>query len=254
MGEIQKEGTALKIEKENVGDAFQEITKYGRDDLPKGGLNLERRPGHYKVYDGTQKTIELPVPRKKGGPGIWATLDARRTRRTYRPEPMDLKDLAQLLWAANGKTKEGREAVLRTAPSAGALYPIEVYVMVNDVDGLDGGIYHYDVPGHRLALLRDGDYSETAAHAALGQTMLAKCGAVIFLTAIIERTRWKYRQRAYRYIYLDAGHIGQNVCLAAGGLGLGACPIGAFYDDELNAVLGVDGTEETVVYAFTVGK
>ena len=89
---------------------------------------------------------------------------------------------------------------------------------------------------------------------ALGQASLAKSGAVIFLTAIIERTRWKYRQRAYRYIYLDAGHIGGNICLACESLGLGTCPIGAFYDDELNSILGVDGTEETVVYAFTVGR
>ncbi|MBI5190995.1 MAG: SagB/ThcOx family dehydrogenase [Nitrospirae bacterium] len=244
----------MKIEKENVGDAFQQVTKYDRDDMPRGGLDLEKRPGHYKVYEDPIMTIELGQPDRAGGAGLWDVLDARRTRRTYRPEPLALGELSQMLWAANGKTKEGREAVLRTAPSAGALYPIVLYVMANDVEGLEKGIYHYDVPGHRLVMIREGDYSDAVARAALGQSMLAKAGAVIFLTAIIERTRWKYRQRAYRYIYLDAGHIGQNICLAAGGMGLGTCPIGAFYDDELNAVLGLDGTEETVVYAFAIGR
>lgn len=237
-----------------TGDEFQRATKYGRDDLPRGGINLEKRPGHYKIYENPIKTVDLRQPRRKGGPGLWAVLEGRRTRRTYRPEPVGIKDLSQLLWAADGKTKEGREAVLRTAPSAGALYPVELYVMANEVEGLERGIYHYDVPGHRLVMIREGDFAEAAAHAALGQSMLSKSGAVIFLTAVIERARWKYGQRAYRYIYLDAGHVGQNVCLAAGGLGLGTCPIGAFYDDELNAILGVDGTEETAVYAFTVGR
>jgi len=244
----------MKLDKENIGDQYQQLTKYKRDDMPKGALDFEKKPSHYKVYDKPLAVISLPEPLHEGGGPLWEILAARRTRRTYKPEQLSLAIVSQLLWAAGGKTKEGREASLRSAPSAGALYPIEMYLMPNDVAGLEKGIYHYDVPGHRLSLVKEGDFAALAAHAALEQSMLAKAGAVIFMTAIIERTRWKYRQRAYRYIYLDAGHIGQNICLAGESLALGVCPIGAFHDDEINEILGVDGVEETIIYAMTVGR
>jgi len=244
----------MKADKENIGDLYQQATKYNRGDMPKGGLDFEHKPKHYKEYPHPLAVISLPEPLRDGGGPLWEVLAGRRTRRTYKPEPLSLAMTSQLLWAAGGKTKEGREAVLRSAPSAGALYPIEMYLMANNVAGLAKGIYHYDVPGHRLALVREGDFSEDAAHAALDQSMLSKSGAVIFMTAIIERTRWKYHQRAYRYIYLDAGHIGQNICLAGESLSLGVCPIGAFHDDEINAILGVDGASETIIYAMTVGR
>lgn len=239
---------------EHIGDDYQQATKYTREDLPKGGPDWDHRPARHKEYENPLAVVELPFPDQTGGKGIWDVLTGRRTRRTYKDGPLSLHDLSQLLWAANGKTKEGREASLRAAPSAGALYPIELYVMVNDVEGLQKGIYHYDVQTHGLTFIREGEYGARAALAALGQAMLLKSGAVLFMTAVVERCRWKYRQRAYRYIYLDAGHIGQNICLAGEALSLGVCPIGAFYDDELNAILEVDGVEETVVYAMAVGR
>lgn len=242
------------MEEENIGDIYQARTKYKRDDMPRRGLDWSKKPPQLKVYYSHIKVVELPRPDTEGGEALWGLLATRRTRRTYRPEPLTQGELAQLLWAANGKTKEGRETFLRSAPSAGALYPVELYVMANDVTGFEKGIYHYSAAKNTLSMIREGDFSEDAAQAALGQTMLAKAGAVVFLSAVVERTRWKYGARAYRYIYLDAGHIGQNMCLAAESLGLGICPIGAFYDDELNAVIGVDGVEETVVYAMTVGR
>ena len=243
-----------EIKKENVGDAYQAETKYVRGELPHRGVDILKRPPHFKIYDHAANRVDLPKPENSGGEGLWGVLQTRRTRRTYKPEPLTLMQLSQLLWAGNGKTKEGRETFLRAAPSAGALYPIEMYVMANNVEGLEKGIYHFDVENASLSFILPGDFGEAAARAALDQPMLAKSGAVIFMTAVVERTRWKYDQRAYRYIYLDAGHIGQNLCLAAQGLGLGACEIGAFYDDELNAILKVDGVEETVVYAITVGR
>ncbi len=252
--DAEEKGQKMKIEKDNVGDSFQELTKYRRGDPPRGGLDVSTRPEQYKVYKKPISVVALPAPEHEGGGPLWGLLARRRTRRTYKPEPLTLKEMSQVLWAANGKTKEGRDAVLRSAPSAGALYPIELYVMVNNVEGLEAGIYYYDVPGHKLLMIKEGDRAEEASAAALGQQSLAKSGAVIFLTAVLERTRWKYRQRAYRYIYMDAGHIGQNICLAAESLGLGACPIGAFYDEEFDGVLGVDGTDETAIYAFTVGR
>lgn len=244
----------MKIDKENTGEAFQQLTKYFRDDMPSGGLDLQAMPERYKTYETAPKALELPAFGTEDGPGLWGLLAARRTRRTYRPETLGLEEVSRIMWAADGKTKEGRQAVLRSAPSAGALYPVELYLMANSVEGLDKGIYHYGVPGHTLTLVREGDFAREAASAALGQAMLAKSAVVIFMTAVVRRCSWKYRQRAFRYIYLDAGHIGQNICLACEAMGLGACPIGAFYDDELNAILGVDGTEETILYAVTVGR
>lgn len=244
----------MKIDEDNVGEAFQRITKYHRDDLPKGGPDWENRPPRHKEYERPLDVVELPFPDQSGGNPLWEVIAGRRTRRTYKNVPLGMHDISQLLWAANGKTREGREAALRAAPSAGALYPIELYVMANYVDGLKKGIYHYDVTGHSLALIREGEFGEKASLAALGQAMLTKAGAVVFMTAVVERCVWKYRQRAYRYIYLDAGHIGQNICLAGEALSLGVCPIGAFYDDELNGIIGVDGTEETLLYAMTVGR
>jgi SagB-type dehydrogenase family enzyme len=237
-----------------AGDEFQAATKYVRKSIPARELDWEHKPAHYKVVENAVREVKLPEPLREGGRPIWDTLQNRRTRRTYKHAPLSLAEVSQILWAGNGKTREGRESCLRTAPSAGALYPIEMYLMVNNVSGLEKGIYYYDVPGHSLLLLREGSFAEEAANAALGQNTLVKSGVVVFMTAVIERTRWKYNQRAYRYIYIDAGHICQNLCLASEALGLGQCPIGAFYDDEVNNVLGIDGENETVFYAITIGK
>jgi SagB-type dehydrogenase family enzyme len=244
----------MKVDKDNIGDSFQQMTKYSRDQMPKGTLDWDARPEKHKSYENPIRWIDLPEPKHSGGKGLWDILEHRRTKRTYKQDPLTLELLGQTLWAANGKTREMREAILRTAPSAGALYPIEIYIMANRVEGLQRGMYHYDISKHKLAFIKEGDFSDDAALGSLGQAMLAKSGAVIFLSAVIQRCRWKYGQRAYRYIYLDAGHVAQNVCLAGDALSLGVCPIGAFYDDELNDILDLDGKEETVLYALTVGK
>jgi SagB-type dehydrogenase family enzyme len=244
----------MKVDKQNAGEAFQGLTKYSRDDMPRGGLDWDARPARHKRYDEPLGVVELPAPVTEGGGELWVLLAKRRTRRTYTSEPLGMDDISQLLWAADGKTREGRDNVLRTAPSAGALYPVELYLMANRVDGLEPGIYHYGVPGHTLSLIRRGDCSEEAASGSLGQAMLAKSAAVVFMSAVVGRSSWKYAQRAYRYIYLDAGHIAQNICLACESMHLGVCPIGAFYDDELNSILGIDGVDETVLYAMTIGR
>jgi len=244
----------MKVDRQNAGEAFQELTKYSRDDMPRGGLDWDARPDRHKHYEEPLAVVELPAQRSDGGGALWNLLATRRTRRTYTSEPLGIDDISQLLWAADGKTREGRDNVLRTAPSAGALYPVELYLMANRVDGLERGIYHYGVPGHTLALIRRGDYSDEAASASLGQAMLSKSAAVVFMSAVVGRSSWKYAQRAYRYVYLDAGHIAQNLCLACESMSLGVCPVGAFYDDELNAILGIDGVDETVLYAMTIGR
>jgi SagB-type dehydrogenase family enzyme len=142
----------------------------------------------------------------------------------------------------------------RTAPSAGALYPIETYLVVSDVSDLNPGIYHYSVQKHELETLKKGKFTREMVRAGMGQEMLRKAAVTFVWTAIFERSKWKYRQRAYRYVYLDTGHIAENLALAATSLGLGSCQIGALFDDEVNLIIGVDGIEESVLYMSTVGQ
>jgi SagB-type dehydrogenase family enzyme len=176
----------------------------------------------------------------------------RRSVRHFTDETVTKSELSQLLWAAQGITNP--ESGIRTAPSAGALYPVETYLVVNAIEQIEPGVYHYAVDRHELEQLRAGDFRSPVAQSALDQEMAYHASVVFVWTAIFERSKWKYKQRAYRYIYLDAGHIAQNVALAAVALNLGSCQVGALYDDEVNALLGIDGTEESVVYMTVVGK
>ncbi len=236
-----------------IGSRFQDETKYARDMLPGGYLDWRRKPGTYKNYPEAKK-VELPPQMEKGGMSIWETIGRRRSVRDYRSIPLNIADLSQLLWACQGVTKIVGDYALRSAPSAGALYPVETYLSAQMVEGIERGIYHYDVRNHRLELLSAGDYRVPMAEAALDQGFLAEAAVVFAWTAVFGRSKWKYKERAYRYVYLDAGHIAQNVALAAVALGLGSCQIAALYDDEVNAILGVDGEDESIIYMTAVGR
>jgi SagB-type dehydrogenase family enzyme len=143
---------------------------------------------------------------------------------------------------------------LRAAPSAGALYPIEIYVVLHRTEGLVPGLYHYAVKDHALEQLQTEDLRGEIVFRGLGQEFLGKANLVLVFTAIFQRLRWKYQERAYRYALLEAGHLGQNVYLVGTSMGLGVCAVGAFLDDELNSLLGIDGQEEAAVYTLAVGK
>jgi SagB-type dehydrogenase family enzyme len=166
---------------------------------------------------------------------------------------LPVNTLSALLWAMQGITSEAGNFQFRSAPSAGALYPIETYFLARSVESLEQGIYHFRPLAFDLELIKPGDFSRDMAQAALGQGIVATAQVTFIWTAMVERSKWKYRQRAYRYIYLDAGHIAQNLYLAGTAEGLGVCGIGALFDDAVNALIGVDGTEETVVYMASVG-
>jgi SagB-type dehydrogenase family enzyme len=236
-----------------IGDEFQRQTKYWRGRLPGGGLDWAHRPSIYKQYPDVPQ-IALSAPQAAGGASLWDVLQRRQSVRRFRDEPLPEAALSQLLWAAQGITRIGGGHGFRTAPSAGALYPVETYLVVHRVEGIDPGIYHYAVIEHALEQLRQGDFRMEAAAAALDQEIAYRAGVVFVWTAIFARSKWKYRQRAYRYVYLDAGHIAQNVALAAVALDLGSCQVAALYDDEVNELLGVDGVEESAVYMTVVGK
>lgn len=178
-------------------------------------------------------------------------LAARRTVREFVAAPIELGVLAALLWAAQGIT---RDDGLRTAPSAGALYPLELYAVTGEqVRDLPAGVYRYQPKEHALQVLISGDQRAALAEAARGQEWLADAAAVLVVTAFYRRTARKYRERAVQYVHLEAGHAAQNVCLMAVALGLGAATVGAFDDVRVQKLL-VLTDEEQPLYLLAVGK
>ncbi|TFG98121.1 SagB/ThcOx family dehydrogenase [Candidatus Thorarchaeota archaeon] len=239
------------------GEDFLKNSKYVRGKLPQHALDWSKMPAQYKTYDDAER-ISLPKPVVQDGPDIWKVIWKRRSIRAYTDDTMSLADLSQILWATQGvrETVSGANCdfKLRTSPSAGALYPIETYLYVNRVDGLKQGLYHYVIGDHKLELIKEGDFSREVRGGALDQQIAGNAAVVFIWTAIIERSSWKYLQRAYRYIFLDAGHIAQNLALAVEALDYGSCQVGAIYDDEINSLLDLDGVDETVVYMSTVAR
>lgn len=234
-----------------LGDHFQRETKYSRGKL--GDAGQVRQPAPFKRYDDALKRTPIPAAKTEGGTGIWEAIAQRRSIRAYGSRQLSFQELAQLLWATQGVTVRLGGYLLRAAPSAGALYPLETYLVCNRVEGLSPGLYHLYVPDWELEFLREGDLSGELTEALLGQGM-AQLAAVVFAwSAVVDRSKWKYKERAYRYIYMDAGHTGENLYLASTALGLGCCTVGAFFDDEVNGVLGIDGVEETALYLGCVG-
>ena len=238
----------------NIGEQFQQETKYDPDKPMGYTLDWSRRPKSYKNHDSPLAYFPLSDPGMTSKANLWQLLRQRRSRREYNAG-QSLKEnlLSALLWATQGVTAKYGEFLFRTAPSAGGLYPIETYLFVRAVEGLEPGVYHFRTHVFDLEFLKKGDFSRELTDAALGQMIVRDAQVTFIWSAVVERSRWKYRQRAYRYIYLDAGHIAQNLYLAAEDLGLGACAIGALFDDRVNTIIGVDGSEETVVYMATVG-
>jgi SagB-type dehydrogenase family enzyme len=216
---------------------------------PHGGSGDQTGP--YKKFQQAQR-IGLPSPEGYPGLSLEETIRKRRSKRGFIDEPLTLEESSRLLYAAQGITAEA--GGFRAAPSAGALYPIEVYVVANNVTDLASGIYHYVVQSHALVSIREGDFRASLTSAGVGQSHLGDAGANFVLSAVFQRTRRKYHERTDRYVLLEAGHIAQNLCLAATALGLGACPVGAFLDDAVNNVLGLDGQDEAALYIVAVGK
>jgi SagB-type dehydrogenase family enzyme len=239
---------------EGVGEVFQEETKYTPERLSGHFLDWRNQPDPFKSYDNPLARVSLPQSTFAGGEDLWKLLSRRRSRRDYRRgDAISLENLSLLLWATQGITARYGDTLFRTAPSAGGLFPVETYLNVRAVEGLDQGIYHFRPHKFDLELLRKGDFAREFAQTALDQEVVYDAQATFIWSALVARSKWKYRQRAYRYIYVDAGHIAQNLYLAGEALGLGVCAIGAFYDDQANGIIGLDGIEETVIYMGTVG-
>lgn len=238
---------------DNFGDQYQQKTKYFPDKMSGHFLDWSRKPKTFKTYPGKTR-ITLPAPNLGDGAGLWETIQKRRSEREFRQVALSQQQVSQLLWACQGITATDGDYLFRAAPSAGALYPVETYTVINSVQDLESGIYHYAVREHALEQLQTGNFGAQFARAALNQDMVRQAAVVFIWTAIFQRSKWKYGDRAYRYIYLDAGHIAAQLSLAAVALGLGSCQIAALFDDEINALINVDGAKESVVYMSVVGK
>lgn len=197
--------------------------------------------------------IILPEPDIYGKMSVEEALARRRSVRNFSSQPLSLKELAQILWAAQGMVK--KIAGRRTAPSAGATYPLKIYAVVGRgcIEKLKEGIYHYMPKRHSIVMVKRGDYRERLAYAALGQDFIAKAPVSIIITAIYERTTSWYGKRGIRYVHFEVGHVGQNIHLQAEALGLGTVMVGAFHDERIAEILGITN-DEKVLYIAPIGR
>ena len=243
----------MEQRKTMTGNTYHQSTKYRRHEMPERGLDWSTQPDAYKEFPPSFKRIPILSVNPQGGKPLWEALGERRSFREFSHRSLNFEELSRLLWATQGITARAWGFDLRTVPSAGALYPVETYLVANRIDGIPAGIYHHSVKKGELTLLKEGQFGKELARAALGQGMLETAACVFIWTAVVERSKWKYRERAYRYIYMDAGHIGQDLYLAASGLGLGCCTVGAFFDGEVDHLIGIDGKKEVSLYLGAIG-
>jgi SagB-type dehydrogenase family enzyme len=216
---------------------------------------LSSLPDSHRVL----KTVKLPEPARKGSVSVEAALQARRSVRRYAVTGLSLAQVSQLLWAAYGVNKPVPEVAslhggLRTAPSAGACYPLEVYVVAGKVDDLEPGIYRYEPATHELQQILAGDKRAELCEAAASQNGVRTAPASIVYSAVYERNTQRYGDRGReRYVCMDLGHSAENVYLQCATLGLGTCAIGAFFDDDVRQVMRLPRPEEPL-YIMPVGR
>ena len=201
----------------------------------------------------TSQPIYLPPPSQKGSISLEEAIAKRRSVRDFTPESISQSQLSQILWAAQGiNNTRGR---YRTVPSAGATYPLEVFVVCgrNCIEDIGEGIYHYDIASHSLTLHHKGDVRLELARAALDQEFIYEAPVDIVICAIYERTAMRYGARGERYVHIEVGHAGQNIYLQATSLGLATVAIGAFYDEAVREVLRL-GKQYKPLYIMPVGR
>jgi len=184
--------------------------------------------------------IKLPAPLSEGKKTLPELLSARRSRRNFSSKALSLKQVGQILWSAQGLVKDPTRET-RTAPSAGATYPLEVFLVAGDsgVEGIDAGLYRYDWKEHELELERPGDVRRDLARAALGQGFLFQAPASVVIIADYVQTTYRYGERGRRYVQNEVGHLSQNIYLVCEDLNLATVEVGAFYDEEVKKVLGL---------------
>jgi SagB-type dehydrogenase family enzyme len=240
----------------SIGKEFIEKTKYKylvETDQVKGFP----RPSLELEYDNSIPIIQLPKPPdiKLKDKHLRECIEKRRSIRDYSGKPLSLKELSYLLWCTQGVRELTPRYILRNVPSAGARHAFETYILVKKVEGLQKGVYRFIGSKHGLiAHNLEEDIAQKIKHASFDQDLFDPCAVVFIWAVVVYRMTWRYRERGYRYILLDAGHVCQNLYLAAESIDCGVCAIAAYDDDELNKVLGLDGVDQFVIYLAAAGK
>jgi len=207
--------------------------------------------------EGSQLTYTLPAPKTDGGMSVEKALSDRRSRRNFKDRAISAQQLSQLLWAAYGVTLprlnvSSLRGGLRTTPSAGATFPLEIYAIIGNVEGIEPGVYRYISDENKIVRVVKGDVRSALRKAALGQRMISEAPLSVFYSAVFERTTAAYGQRGIKYVYMEIGHSAQNVYLQAEALGLGTCAIGAFTDDRVRQILNLP-KNEVPLYLMPIG-
>ncbi len=242
----------------NIGREFMQRTAHQFLSPPGEQTGVPQPPLHLPVPE-TAARISLPEPKLPGNShqDLCGLLERRHSLREYSKQPLSLSELSFLLWATQGvKETTDRPSTLRPVPSAGARHAFESYLLINRVEGLQPALYRYVALEHSLIELDSTAATASGiASACLTSQPLCATSAVTFLwVAVSERMTWKYSERGFRFLHLDAGHVCQNLYLAAEAISGGVCAIGGFNDTDINSVLGLDGENHFVIYVATVGK
>ncbi len=240
-----------------TGQIFMETTKYKYLSRADQFRKLPSPPLE-KPFSEDGKFVSLPKPSEMPTKplDLRSAIESRRSLRQYAEEPLAIEELAYLLWCTQGLVeRHDPYATFRTVPSAGGRHSFETYLMINRVRGLQPGLYRYLSFSHRLlAIDSDPELADRIAEACLGQSIVRDSAVTFIWSCVIYRMAWRYSERAYRLVHLDAGHVCQNLYLAALQIGCGVCAIGAFDDDLMAKLLGIDGIEEFVIYCASAGK
>ena len=210
---------------------------------------------HAQQAGAQEALIALPAVSTDGGISVEKALSTRRSQRSLAGDALTLQQLSQLLWSAQGVTQTDPDPQrnLRTAPSAGARYPLELYAVVGSVEGLDAGLYRYVPAAHALAAVARGDLRAALSEAALSQAAIQDAPVALVFAAVIERTAARYGERAERYVHIEVGAAAENIHLQVESLGLGTVFMGAFRDDAVKSVLGLP-PEQVVFGIMPVGR
>ncbi|MCX9084654.1 MAG: SagB/ThcOx family dehydrogenase [Candidatus Methanoperedens sp.] len=240
----------------SIGREFIERTKYQyleksdqSNHLPQPGLEAE--------YDASRPIIDLPGHEdiKIKSFDLRKAIESRRSIRNYSHEQLSIEELSYLLWVTQGVVHVTSSATFRNVPSAGARHALETYLLINNVEGVPNGLYRFLAIDHKLVEINtDPDIASRVMEGCLDQDFVRKSAVTFIWTADAYRMKWRYGERGYRYLHLDAGHVCQNLYLGAGSVDCGVCAIAAFSDDYMNELLGFDGVEQFVIYVATVGK
>lgn len=242
---------------EDPAEAFHEASKLYPALPARAGAGIARLAADTELQAAVARAVRRNrqrasvrlVPRATPAVSLWDAIAARRSGLREAPAALEVGTLATVLASGYGASGEGR----RAAPSGGALYPLELYVVARTVNGLAPGVFHVDPLRRALESLDDRDPGVALADALPLPELAATAAAAVFVTAVFWRTRFKYGLRGYRFALLEAGHLAQNLLLAAAALGLPALPLGGFYDARIERLLGVDGVDESVLYGVLLG-